>query len=57
MTNAKFAETNSEFRAACEEVATINLFRYVRSTKRQASRWRMRKGAAWKNAQFLMRKT
>lgn len=40
-TNADFAATDLAFRAACEKVN-------VKPTKRQASKWRNRKGQAYK---------
>lgn len=41
MTNKEFAEINEDFQEACEHVE-------LKSTTRQASKWRMRKGLAWK---------
>lgn len=55
MTNAKFAESSEMFRSACREVAKIPLFENIVPTKRQASKWRMRKGAAYDNARFIIR--
>ena len=46
MTNTEFAEKNKEFREACE-VAKIP------ATKRQASKWRMKKGLAYKKKEGL----
>lgn len=55
MTNAEFAKTNERFRESCVEVAKLPLFTNITPTKRQASKWRMRKGAAYNNARFLIR--
>lgn len=41
MTNAEFAAKDGAFRAACERGG-------ISPTKRQASKWRARKGKAWK---------
>jgi len=43
MTNAKFAETDQDFRKACEKAD-------IKPTRRQASRWRRKKGLAWRVA-------
>lgn len=50
MTNRKFAETNEDFLKACEDVKCINQFQDFKPSTRQASRWRNRKGIAWKIA-------
>lgn len=41
MTNKDFAKNNDEFKKACEKVK-------VEPTKRQASKWHMGKGLAYK---------
>lgn len=41
ITNKQFAENNEEFRKACEALE-------IKPTTRQASKWRMKKGKAWK---------
>ena len=41
MTNKEFAEKDQKFKKACSK---INL----PATTRQASKWRMKKGKAWK---------
>ena len=41
LTNAKFAESNPDFRQACLRAG-------IEATRRQASKWRMKKGKAWK---------
>ena len=41
MTNKKFAETNQEFIEACQSID-------IKPTKRQASKYRMGKGKAFK---------
>lgn len=54
ITNAHFAKTDKEFLAACEKVASIaqaqSLHRYkdFKPSLRQASRWKNKKGVAWK---------
>ncbi len=40
-TNKHFAEHNEPFKQACEKAG-------LKSTTRQASKWRMQKGKAWK---------
>jgi len=40
-TNKEFASKNEEFQKACEKVN-------IKPTTRQASKWRMKKGLAWK---------
>jgi len=40
--NRHFAKHNEQFRAACERAG-------VEPTKRQASKWRMKRGLAYKN--------
>jgi hypothetical protein len=40
MTNKQFAEQDETFKAACEQVN-------LQPTKRQASKWRSKKGKAW----------
>jgi hypothetical protein len=42
LTNKEFCDKNDIFRDACEEVK-------IEPTTRQASKWRMKKGKAWKN--------
>ena len=39
-TNQEFARVNEEFKDACTKAG-------IAPTKRQASKWRLRKGAAW----------
>lgn len=41
MTNKTFAKYDMKFIQACEKIG-------IKPTKRQASKWRMRKGSAWK---------
>jgi len=41
MTNTEFAAKNEEFKKACEEAN-------LKPTPRQASKWRNKKGLAWK---------
>jgi hypothetical protein len=41
MTNAEFATKNKEFITACAKAG-------IPATTRQASKWRMKKGLAWK---------
>jgi hypothetical protein len=41
MTNKEFAEKDIAFKKACEKVGLV-------ATKRQASKWRMNKGKAYK---------
>lgn len=41
MTNAEFAKTDTKFTQACEKAG-------IKPTKRQASKWKMRKGKAYK---------
>lgn len=41
MTNREFAKTNEDFQEACKHVK-------LKPTTRQASKWKMRKGLAWK---------
>jgi hypothetical protein len=41
LTNKQFAEQNEEFRKACEKLE-------LKPTTRQASKWQMKKGKAWK---------
>ena len=41
MTNKEFAENDERFKKACENVG-------IPPTKRQASKWLMGKGRAWK---------
>jgi len=48
ITNRQFASTNEKFLAACKEVATLNRYQDFRPSQRQASKWRLRKGIAWK---------
>jgi|GEM_PF-5451631 len=43
-TNQKFAENDEQFRNACELVG-------LKPTTRQASKWRMKRGKAWKASQ------
>lgn len=40
MTNKEFAEKDESFKVACERVG-------VKPTRRQASKWRMKKGKAY----------
>jgi hypothetical protein len=40
MTNKEFAATNEEFKSVCTKLN-------IKPTKRQASKWRMKKGSAW----------
>jgi hypothetical protein len=40
VTNAEFARTNGQFRAACERAG-------IEPTRRQASKFRNKTGAAW----------
>ena len=47
-TNAEFAKTNENFRAACIKVQKIKGYMEFIPTTRQASKWRMEKGIAWK---------
>ena len=48
MTNAKFAKTNKEFVAACYEVKRLNRYENFEPSTRQASKWRNKKGIAYK---------
>ncbi len=41
MTNKEFSETDDVFRAACVKAK-------IMPTTRQASKWKMKKGKAWK---------
>lgn len=41
MTNAVFAKHDEKFKEACKNVG-------IPSTRRQASKWRMEKGLAWR---------
>jgi hypothetical protein len=41
MTNKEYAKENKDFREACEKVK-------IEPTKRQASKYRHKKGKAWK---------
>lgn len=41
LTNAKFAQRDESFMKACSKVG-------IPPTSRQASKWRMKKGLAWK---------
>ena len=41
LTNKQFAEKNEEFKKACEKAE-------IKPTTRQASKWQMKKGKAWK---------
>lgn len=41
LTNKQFADKNEEFKKACEKVE-------IKNTTRQASKWQMKKGKAWK---------
>lgn len=43
MTNAEFAETDQEFKAACQAAG-------IPATRRQASKWKLKFGRAWKVA-------
>jgi len=45
MINKNFAEENQTFIQACKEVN-------LPATKRQASKWRMKKGKAWKDGRY-----
>ena len=45
MTNKEFADKNKEFRDACARAG-------VEPTRRQASKWRMKKGLAWKEGRW-----
>jgi len=54
ISNAEFVNSNTRFIKACKKVTEIPLFRDLKPTKRQASKWRMGKGAAYKNARFLI---
>lgn len=48
MTNAKFAETDKSFRAACKRVIIDKANNTsLPPTTRQASKWRRGKGLAW----------
>lgn len=49
MTNQKFAAENEVFQKACEAAG-------VKPTARQASKWRMGKGAAWQAHKFEARR-
>lgn len=42
ITNGRFAQTDGQFQAACMRAG-------VQPTKRQASKWRNKRGLAWKN--------
>ena len=57
MTNAEFAKTNERFIKACKKLAQFEIFEHLRPTKRQASKWRRRKGAAYKSEMFNVRQT
>ena len=48
MTNAEFVETNVEFLEACKQTITTNEHKDLKPSRRQASKWRRRKGIAWK---------
>jgi len=51
MTNRSFAENNEEFRKACTKVPWKDKdgnSTTLPPTARQASKWRMKKGLAWK---------
>jgi hypothetical protein len=50
MTNSEFAKTDKTFLAACENVTRINLYQNFKPSTRQASKWRNKKGIAWKVA-------
>jgi len=50
MTNNEFAKTNNEFLKACESVTHFDRYQDFRPSKRQASKWRRKKGIAWKVA-------
>jgi len=45
-TNAEFAKTDKKFIEACDQV--LNRYQNFKPSTRQASKWRMRKGIAWK---------
>ena len=45
--NREFAETNIEFLDACKKVAS-NHIKDFKPSIRQASKWRQKKGIAWK---------
>jgi len=46
MTNKEFAETNENFKKACKRVE-------LEPTTRQASKWRLHKGLAWKKGRKI----
>lgn len=48
MTNAEFARTDEAFLEACGQVALIKEHKNFEPSKRQASKWRRRRGIAWK---------
>ena len=50
MTNSEFAKTNKDFLKACVNVTKINGYQDFKPSTRQASKWRNRKGMAWKTA-------
>lgn len=52
MTNSEFAKTDKKFLKACETVIYNGYVKFKPST-RQASKWRMCKGIAWKTANLL----
>jgi len=52
MNNKEFAETNERFKSTCERLAQFEMFKDLSPTKRQASKWRRRKGAAYKSEKF-----
>jgi len=51
MTNAEFAKTDKNFLEACEKVTLLNRYENFKPSARQASKWRMHKGIAWKTIQ------
>ncbi len=48
MTNAEVARKDKVFLAACEIVTRDTRFKEFKPSRRQASKWRMKKGLAWK---------
>lgn len=50
MTNVEFAKMDKSFLVACKMVKTLNGLQNFKPSTRQASKWRMKKGIAWKTA-------
>lgn len=52
MTNTEFSKKDPEFLDACKKVATLPYYQEFKPSTRQASKWRNKKGIAYKTARL-----